>query len=405
MELKILYVQPGPGMGGSKISLFHMVKCASSSQKSFLALSALVQTDYEGLIKPFIEKIFYQEIPTWQKYHRQTWFEKLRAPCGNTYRIMSSIPAAIKLAKIIKAEKIDLVHTNNSITPVGALAGWITKTPHVWHIREAFGAKRQYRPILGDALTYWLMKKLSDVIICNSAYTAEPFLNQQIKHIIIQNGIDLSDFLDESALGESIRSQYAIKQDEIVIGMVGNLSTELKRHNTFLDMAQALLKDHHQLKFIIFGGSNNLDQTDYTRSLAQQVNTSDLSDKIIWAEFIEDTSAMMNSIDILVHPALTEGSGRVIMEAMAAGKPVVAMESGGVQELIRDGENGFLIQPGNDQDLAVKVELLLEDDNLRQNIADNARIYAHSHFSNQANMRAIEDVYQNLVQEKSKINE
>ena len=403
--MKILYVQPGPGMGGSKISLYQMVKCASSSQKSFLALSAPVQTDYEALVQPYVEKIFYQEIPTWQKYHRHTWLEKLRAPFGNAYRILKAIPAAMKLAKVIKEEDIDLVHTNNSITLVGALAGWVAKTPHVWHIREAFGSKRQYQPILGDALTYWLMKNLSDVIICNSAYTAEPFLNQQIKHIIIQNGIDLSDFQDQDIRGESIRSQYAIKQYEIVIGMVGNLSTELKRHNIFLDMAQALLKDHQHLKFIIFGGSSNLDQTDYTRSLAEQVNSSGLSDKVIWAEFIEDTSAMMNSIDILVHPALTEGSGRVIMEAMAAGKPVVAMKSGGVQELIRDGENGFLIQPGNDQDLAVKVKLLLEDENLRQNIAGNARIYAHSHFSNQANMRAIEDVYQNLVREQVKINE
>ena len=395
--MKILYVQPGPGLGGSKMSLYHMVKCASSSQKSFLALSAPLQADYQALVQPFVEKIFYQDIPTWQKYHRHTWLEKLRAPFGNAYWILKAIPAAMKLAKVIKAEDIDLVHTNNSITLVGALAAWMTKTPHMWHIREPFGSKSQYQPILGDALTYWLMKNLSDVIICNSAYTAEPFLNQQIKHIIIQNGIDLSDFQDQDTRGESIRSQYAIKQYEIVIGMVGNLSTEWKRHTIFLDMAQTLLKDHQHLKFIIFGGSSNLDQTDYTRSLAQQVNSSGLSDKIIWAEFIEDTSAMMNSIDILVHPALTEGSGRVIMEAMAAGKPVVAMKSGGVQELIRDGENGFLVQPGNDQDLAVKVKLLLEDENLRQNIAGNARIYAHSHFSNQANMRAIEDVYRNLV--------
>jgi len=392
-------------MGGSKISLYQMVKCASSSQKSFLALSAPLQTDYQALVQPFVEKIFYQDIPTWQKYHRHTLMEKLRAPFGNTYRILKTFPAAIKLAKLIKAEKIDLVHTNNSITPVGALAGWVAKTPHVWHIREAFGSKRQYQPILSDALTFWLMKHLSDVIICNSAYTAEPFRVREIKCMIIQNGIDLSDFPYQDTRGESIRSQYAIKQDEIVIGMVGNLSTQLKRHNIFLDMTQTLLKDHHQLKFIIFGGSTNLDQTQYTRALAQQVNSSGLSDKVIWAEFIEDTSAMMNSIDILVHPALTEGSGRVIMEAMAAGKPVVAMKSGGVQELIRDGENGFLIQPGNDQDLGVKVKLLLEDDNLRQNIAGNARIYAHSHFSNQANMRAIEDIYQNLVREQAKINE
>ena len=403
--MKILYVQPGPGLGGSKISLYHMVKCASSSQKSFLALSSPQQTAYEALVQPFVEKIFYQDIPTWQKYRRHTWLEKLRAPFGNAYRILKTIPAAIKLAKLIKAENIDLVHTNNGITPVGALAAWMTKTIHVWHIREAFGSNRQYRPILSDALTYWLMKQLSDVIICNSAYTAEPFHNRHIKHTMILNGIDLSDFPDKDTRGESIRSLYAIKQDEIVIGMVGNLSTELKRHNIFLDMAQVLLKDHHQLKFIVFGASTNLDQTPYTRSLAEQVINSGLSDKVIWAEFIEDTPAMMNCIDILVHPALTEGSGRVIMEAMAAGKPVVGMKSGGVQELIRDGENGLLVEPGNDQDLAVKVKLLLEDDYLRRSIAANARKYAHSNFSNQANMHAIEDVYQKLVHDEAKKNE
>lgn len=395
--MKILYVQPGGGIGGSKISLYHMVKSASSSQRSFLALSTPVQTEFEAMTQPFVEKVFYQEIPTWQKYHRPTWFEKLRAPFGNAHRILKTIPAAIKLAKIIKAENIDLVHTNNSITLVGALAARMTNTPHVWHIREPIGSKLQYRPILGDALTYWLMKNLSNVIICNSSYTAEPFLNSQIKHIIIQNGIDLSVFADQDIRAESLRSQYAIKQDEIVIGMVGNLSTEWKRHNIFLDMARDLFKENYRLKYVIFGGSSNLDQTEYTRSLAEQVNSSGLSDQVIWAGMVKHPSMMMNCLDILVHPALTEGSGRVIMEAMAAGKPVVAMKSGGVQELIRDGENGFLIQPGNDQDLAVKVKLLLEDEYLRRNIAANARIYAHSHFSNQANMRAIEDVYQNLV--------
>jgi len=403
--MKILYVQPGPGMGGSKISLYHMVKCASSSQKSILALSAPQQTDYEALVQPFVEKIFYQDIPTWQKYRRHTWLEKLRAPFGNAYRILKTVPAAIKLAKIIKAENIDLVHTNNGIAPVGALAAWMTKTPHVWHIREPIGSKLQYRPILGDALTYWLMKNLSNVIICISAYTAESFRDREIKHLIIQNGIDLTDFVNQDAQGASIRSHYAIKQDEVVIGMAGNLSTRYKRHNIFLDMAQVLIKEHHQLKFIIFGASSNVNQTEYTRSLAEQVSNSGLSDKVIWAEFIEDTPAMMNTVDILVHPALTEGSGRVIMEAMAAGKPVVAMKSGGVQELIRDGENGFLVQPGNDQDLAVKVKLLLEDDYLRRSIAANARIYAHSNFSNQANMHAIEDVYQKLVHDEAKKNE
>jgi glycosyltransferase involved in cell wall biosynthesis len=395
--LKVLYVQPGPGMGGSKISLYQMLKCAPATQRSYLALSGPVQKEYEMLVKDYAEKIFYLELPTWQKYHRHTWVERIRAPFGNAYRISRSIPAAINLVKIIKAENIDLVHTNNSISPVGSLAAWLTKTLHVWHIREAFGSKRQYRPILGDVITYWLMQKFSNVIICNSEYTAEPFLKRQIKHVVIQNGIDLADYLDNNTRGETIRSGYGIKKDEILIGMVGNLSTELKRHNVFLDMAQVLNEDNHNLKFIIFGGSSNLIQTEYTCLLSEQVFRSGMGDRVIWAGMVKNPAVMMSSLDILVHPALTEGSGRVVMEAMAAGKPVVAMNSGGVRELIRDGETGFLVQPGNIQKLILIVKLLLENESLRRELGGKASIFAQTHFSNQAKMNAIEEVYRDLV--------
>ena len=385
-------------MGGSKISLFHMLKCAPGSQKNYLVLASPIQKEYESLVSPYVEKIYYQEIPTWQKYNRRTLIEKLRAPLGDAYRILRSVPAAVKLSKIIREENIDLVHTNNSITPVGALAAYAAKVPHVWHIREPFGDQRQYQPILGDSIAFWLMKRLSKVIICNSEFTAKSFRDRRISHVIIQNGINLDYYPDSENRGKLLRASFGIKDDELVIGMVGNLTTEWKRHDYFLEIAAFLRREFEDINFIVFGSSSDLNQTEYTRKLAEQAVQMGIKDRLIWVDFIDDTGAMMNCLDILVHPALAEGSGRVIMEAMAVGRPLVAMRSGGVQELIQDGKTGFLIQPGNMEDFAKQVKVLLEDEGLRKEIGENARGYAQLHFSDQASMDAIVKVYEEIIQ-------
>lgn len=396
--MNVLYVQPGPGVGGSNISLIDMLKCAPKTQRSFLALSAPDQSEYEALVKSLVEKVFYLDIPTWRKYRRRTWQEKLRGPFGNGVRLLKLIPATQQFMHIIQSEQIDIVHTNNSISAVGGIAAWRAKKPHVWHVREAFGTKRQFHPFLGDPITYWLMKKLSNIIICNSMYTAEPFKDREISHVIIQNGIDLQKFILEVGRGKDLRSKIGITDREIVIGMVGNLATELKKHDIFLELAGVLNKEFNYLKFIIFGGSTNLDQTIYTRKLAKQTTEFGISDSVIWADFVSDSAVIMNSLDILVHPAITEGSGRVVMEAMAAGKPVVAMNSGGVKELILDGQTGFLVEVGDLGRMVERVKTLIGDNSLRIRIGENARSYACKHFSDQASMDAIVKVYEELIQ-------
>lgn len=395
--MKVLYIQPGQGMGGSHISLFHMLKCAPPEQESFVALSSPPQLDFESLIKEYVKGTFYLDLPTWQKFMRRNLKEKIRAPSSHAFRLVKLFPAARKLKDIIAEEKIDLVHTNNSICAAGAFAAWKVGIPHVWHIRESFGSDRQYKPILGNKITYWLMKKWSKAIICNSNYTAEPFKKNNIPHIIIQNGIDLDLFGEREENGKTLKSKFGIKESTLVVGMVGNLTAELKKHNEFLEMAALILAVIKDIKFIVFGGSNDLDQTSYTRKLAEQVKLLKIGNNVAWADFISDTAAMMHSVDILVHPASTEGSGRVVMEAMAAGKPVVAINSGGVRELIQDGLTGFLIQSGDIMAMTQKVKGLVENEDLRKVIGANARCYAQDHFSDQASMNAILAVYHDLV--------
>jgi len=399
---RILYIQPGPDLGGSKLSLYHIVKCALKNQVSYLALSSPPSLDYEEMINNFAEKVYYLDLPTWQRFPRRTIFEKFREPFGNVRRIVKLLPAVKKLVNIIKNEKIDLIHTNNSICPAGAFAAKLTKKPHIWHIRESFGTHRQYRPILGDKITFWLMRTLSNEIICNSQYTAEPLRDHQIKHMIVQNGIDTTVFQKFQGNGLKLREQLGIKPGEISIAMVGNLTTELKRHDAFLRIASILSSEFTNLKFVIFGGSNNLDQTEYTRNLQQTTINLGIVDRIIWVDHIKDTAAIMSSIDILVHLAMTEGSGRVIMEGMASGKPVLAMNSGGVKELIHDGKTGFLFNPEDLEGILNTLRRLITDPEIRNEIGKHAQRFALQEYSDQASYEKISWVYQSLIQKEDK---
>jgi glycosyltransferase involved in cell wall biosynthesis len=379
-----------------------MLKCAPPAQKSYLALSSPVQEEFETMVKDYVEKFFYLELPTWQKYRRHSIQQKIREPFGDTIRLIKLIPATKNLVTILQENKIDIVHTNNSICPAGAIAAKLKNLPHIWHVRESFGAHSQFKPILGDVITYWLIKNLSKVIICNSKYTAEPFRGHHAELEIIQNGLDVGFYAEAKQKGSVLRTQLNVNENEIVIAMVGNLTTELKRHVDFLQIASIIKNKHQTVRYVVFGGSNNLDQTVYTRRLAIQAKELGIGDRLIWAEFCKDTAAVMNSLDILVHPALTEGSGRVVMEAMAAGKPVVGMQSGGVQELIQDGLTGFLVQPGNVQVMAERVDQLVSNPALRERIGINARKYAQEHFSDQESMNAIVRIYQKLVAEQGR---
>lgn len=395
--MKVLYIQPGLGIGGSKISLYQILNCAPSTQISHVALSPPPNLVYEMRIRNSVSKIHYLQLPTWQKYRRNSIKKKLKAPISNSIRILKLIPSIFKLVQIINNEKMDMIHTNNSMTPVGAIAAYITHKPHVWHIREPIGMDRQYPLILGDKISFFLIRKLSKVIICNSLYTSEPFNKYNIPVKVILNGLDLNDLSTAKDRGLLLRQSLGIDINECIIGMVGNLTTKLKEHGTFLDVAAKLFDKNKNLRFVVFGSSNDLDQTEYTRHLKKKAEDLGLIDHIIWADFISDNAAIMNCIDILIHPVEREGSGRVIMEAMAAGKPVIGVKAGGVQELIEEGKTGFLVAPNGVKEITEKVELLLKNEVIRKGIERNAIAYANAHFSDQASMNAILNIYHSLI--------
>ncbi len=395
--MKILYVQPGSGIGGSKISLANMLKFADTDQRSYIVLSHPPNDLYETIISDYVEKIHYIDLPTWQKYKRNSLIEKVRAPFSHFYRLLSLFPAGIRLSKIITREKIDIIHTNNSITAVGAVAAHLSRTPHIWHIRESIGARSRYPLILGDYISSLIYKNFSDALIFNSQFCRNFFDRMSCNGVIVRNGIDITIFSNINGRGDVMRKKLFSSDHYPVIAMIGNINSSLKKHSIFLEASAKIMQDFQKCNFAVFGGNSDLNLTPYTKQLKIKAVSLGIEGKVVWVDFVDDIPAMMNSIDILIHPATEEGSGRVVMEAMAAGKPVIGVKSGGVQELIQDGVTGYLVEPDNSTEMAEKALYLLKNPEQQENIGRHAREYAVAHFSNETMMQEITKIYKKIL--------
>lgn len=396
--IRILYVQPGRGVGGASVSLSSLVRALPQHDFSAqVILQAPVDRSLAQLLNGNVEKVYaLPYLPGWNKTQKKGFVKQIKHEFSKL-KFGGYLLPTFQIAKIIREEKIDLVHTNSSISPVGALAAWLTRRAHIWHIREPLGSNSTIPLILGDRLAAQLFYWLSRVIICNSSYTAKFFRNFGIGPKVIYNGINLEEFKVSGRRGEILRKKYDIPDHLPVIGMVGSLRSTWKEHNLFILAMSMVKKQIPDARFIIFGGGFNPELSEYVQSLHNFATQLGLSNQVTWADFEENIPAMMGSMDILVHPTSQEGSGRIVMEAMTAGKPVVGVRSGGVQELIQDGETGILVEPGSAEQLAASVIQLLSNPEKSKQFGVNAETYAQKYFSHETMMASIQTVYREVL--------
>lgn len=399
MSIRILYVQPGRGVGGAKVSLFHLIKSQTPSAYIQLALSSPADDIFTKLVGDELGEIHTLYLPSWYKNEAKGIFRKLIVLMGKIRRGWYLLPV-FRLAFIILNNRIDLIHTNSSATPVGALAAKLTNRPHIWHIREPIGAGTDFPLSLGDRLSAYIIRQFSQEVICISEYTAQFFKQYGMKPTVVLNGINVRDFDESINRGNLLREKFRIGRSTIVIGMIGSLRANWKEHDLFLLAMAMVIEQNPNVHFIVYGGDSDLEINDYTRKLKQMAFSLGLKDHITWADYIKDIPAIMGSLDIVVHPVSREGSGRVVMEAMAAGKPVVTVKSGGVQELIQHGVTGYLVESKNAQALAAAVLKLISNPDSMYEMGQQAQSYAHDHFSHERTASQILGIYQKILAKK-----
>jgi glycosyltransferase involved in cell wall biosynthesis len=122
------------------------------------------------------------------------------------------------------------------------------------------------------------------------------------------------------------------------------------------------------------------------------------TDYIVWTGFLQNPIPVLQQLDIVVLPSKEEGFGLVLIEAMAAGKPVIGTLCGGIPEIIVDGETGLLVPPESPHELAKAISTLLKNPDLARRMGQAGRRRVEKHFSVDPYVENVEKVYLELLE-------
>jgi glycosyltransferase involved in cell wall biosynthesis len=275
---------------------------------------------------------------------RRAW-----APLRLLNYAISFAPSVLLLAIAIRREGVAVVHVNTLHNLQGAFAAALAgRVPLVWHIRELAGRSRTARAMLG------LVPALATrVVAISGAVAAELPTRPEIVRRIA-NGIDPERYAAVAAPVDNL----GIRPEKSVVVCVGRLEPWKGQH-VLLESFPEILKSFPD-SVLLFVGPGAVNKPAYANQLRERAAELMVDDAIVFAGPREDIPAVLAATDVAVVPTRTaEPFGRTVVEAMAAGLPVVATDAGGPREIVLDGETGFLVPPGDVSALAGRIGWLL----------------------------------------------
>jgi glycosyltransferase involved in cell wall biosynthesis len=188
--------------------------------------------------------------------------------------------------------------------------------------------------------------------------------------LVIQNGVDTTPY-DIANEPLSVKTQLGFQDGDHVVGMIGGLRS-VKGHRYLIQSLPAVLAEVPNTKCLVVGrdfgepGSREIDLRRLARSLG-------VNDSITFTGERSDIPELLAVMDFIVQPSLSEGLSNVILEAMAAGKPVIASDVGGNREVIEDGKTGFLVNPKEYSEFSRRIIECLKNPRLSKELGRNAR--------------------------------
>lgn len=282
------------------------------------------------------------------------------------------------LAKVVQtAKKYDVIYANTQkALVIGALASFIARRPLVYHLHDILSPEHFSQTNLRVAVT--LANRFASLVIANSQASQTAFVaagGRLELTEIVYNGFAPENYQPPESEVKKLQQQLGL-EGKFVVGHFSRLAPWKGQHI----LIEALAKCPPEVTVILVGDALFGEQ-DYVQQLHQQVATMGLENRVKFLGFRSDIPQLMTACDLVAHTSTSpEPFGRVIVEAMLCGTPVVAVKAGGAVELVEHGSNGFLVTPGEPQELVQVIHTCLQETEITATIAKNAQAIARQRF-------------------------
>jgi glycosyltransferase involved in cell wall biosynthesis len=372
--MRVLYIDEIDRISGGENWFLNYIKGISNSEIEPILLcppGTFAEAAGHSNVKVILYNFRFKDL---SKHSIKTYF------LFSLFRLWDSIVIGIKCRKL----HIDIIHsigTNGHV--IGSLIRTFFGKKVMWHIHYEH-QKALYRFFKPHYIVFVARVRMK---MFNKA---RPFIKPPSS--VIYNGID-------TALYEAVHPTEA---QQMHIGFIGRLLPE-KGIEEFIEAAHLLLKKNFTLKFDIYGEElyNNILKGRYTDILKEKLHQLGLTNSVVFKGFVAQQTAIYSSIHIYVLSSYSynESCPMVILEAWAAGVPVIATNVGGIPELITHGKTGWLIPPKNPQAIADAVEYIIEHHDQVNQVVENARRLVREKFDYRENAQAFVQLYRKLLDE------
>jgi len=368
--VKILYLDQTAELGGAELSLF----------------TEVTRLPHEGSVLLFkdgpLREMFAGAGVTVEVVALEADTLGVRKDAG-VLAALGAVPGLSRLVAAVAARAADhdVIYANaQKAFVVAALAAALTGLPVVWRLRDVLDAAHFSAALRG--LAVGLANRYATRVIANSAATGRAFVlagGDPARVAVAYPGIAAQKF-DEVTTDEvaRLRSELGAAEAKLV-GVFGRLCA-WKGQTVFID---ALARLPGVIGVIV--GAALFGEDEFAGALRGQAEGLGLGARLHWLGFRDDVPALMQAMDVVVHASTApEPFGRVVVEGMLAGRPVVASGAGGVEEILRHGETGWLVAPGDAAALAAALRTVLDDPATADKVAAAGRRRARHVFTVEA---------------------
>lgn len=361
--MKILFLDQSGKPGGAELCLIDIAKPYRDR--------ALVCLFADGSFKDLLEQ---QQIPVRVLAAQGLQVRKESSLLQGLSSLGQLIPLIAEVVKI--SQNYDLIYANTQkALVVGAIASLLSRRPLVYHLHDILSTEHFSRTNLRLAIT--LANRFASLVIANSQASQAAFVAAGGTSLVnvVYNGFEPEFYQQHQFSPLQIKQQLGL-EGRFLVGHFSRLAPWKGQHI----LLEALTHCPKDVTAILVGDALFGEQ-DYVEYLHQQVANLGLEQRVQFLGFRSDVVPLMTACDLVAHTSTAaEPFGRVIVEAMLCGRPVVAAQAGGAVELVETGKTGWLVSPSDPQQLAAVINTCRQQPELSQSISQQAQIAASQRF-------------------------